>query len=43
MLGQMAVNPHAEHVQELLEDLNEPQREAVTHGDIIGRFETERT
>jgi DNA helicase-2/ATP-dependent DNA helicase PcrA len=33
MLGQMAVNPHAEHVQELLEDLNEPQREAVTHGE----------
>ena len=29
----MAVNPHAEHLQELLEDLNEPQREAVTHGD----------
>src|SRR2546429_4076308 len=33
MLGQMAVNPHAEHVQELLEGLNEPQREAVTHGE----------
>src|SRR5439155_632695 len=30
---QMAVNPHAEHLQELLEDLNEPQREAVTHGE----------
>src|SRR5256885_16350759 len=29
----MAVNPHAEHLQELLEDLNEPQREAVTHGE----------
>ncbi len=29
----MAANPHAEHLQELLEDLNEPQREAVTHGD----------
>jgi DNA helicase-2/ATP-dependent DNA helicase PcrA len=26
-------NPHAEHLQELLEDLNEPQREAVTHGE----------
>jgi DNA helicase II / ATP-dependent DNA helicase PcrA len=26
-------NPHAAHLQELLEDLNEPQREAVTHGD----------
>jgi DNA helicase-2/ATP-dependent DNA helicase PcrA len=29
----MAANPHAEHLQELLEDLNEPQREAVTHGE----------
>jgi DNA helicase II / ATP-dependent DNA helicase PcrA len=29
----MSVNPHAEHLQELLEDLNEPQREAVTHGE----------
>jgi DNA helicase-2/ATP-dependent DNA helicase PcrA len=29
----MAVNPHAEHLQELLDALNEPQREAVTHGD----------
>jgi DNA helicase-2/ATP-dependent DNA helicase PcrA len=29
----MSENPHAEHLQELLEDLNEPQREAVTHGD----------
>jgi DNA helicase-2/ATP-dependent DNA helicase PcrA len=29
----MAVNPHAAHLQELLEDLNEPQREAVTHGE----------
>ncbi len=26
-------NPHAAHLQELLEDLNEPQREAVTHGE----------
>src|SRR5215469_14162894 len=26
-------NPHAEHLAELLEDLNEPQREAVTHGE----------
>ncbi len=31
--GAMAVNPHAEHLQELLEGLNEPQREAVTHGE----------
>jgi ATP-dependent DNA helicase UvrD/PcrA len=29
----MGANPHAEHLQELLEDLNEPQREAVTHGE----------
>src|SRR5205807_7121439 len=29
----MSANPHAEHLQELLEGLNEPQREAVTHGD----------
>jgi DNA helicase II / ATP-dependent DNA helicase PcrA len=29
----MAANPHAEHLQELLEALNEPQREAVTHGE----------
>ena len=29
----MRENPHAEHLQELLEDLNEPQREAVTHGE----------
>ncbi len=29
----MSENPHAEHLQELLEDLNEPQREAVTHGE----------
>jgi DNA helicase-2/ATP-dependent DNA helicase PcrA len=29
----MSINPHAEHLQELLEDLNEPQREAVTHGE----------
>jgi DNA helicase II / ATP-dependent DNA helicase PcrA len=33
MLRQMSENPHAEHLQELLEDLNEPQREAVTHGE----------
>jgi DNA helicase II / ATP-dependent DNA helicase PcrA len=26
-------NPHAEHLQELLDALNEPQREAVTHGE----------
>jgi ATP-dependent DNA helicase UvrD/PcrA len=31
--GEMAQNPHAEHLQELLEGLNEPQREAVTHGE----------
>ncbi len=29
----MAENPHAEHLKELLEGLNEPQREAVTHGE----------
>jgi DNA helicase II / ATP-dependent DNA helicase PcrA len=29
----MSVNPHAEHLQELLEGLNEPQREAATHGE----------
>ncbi len=29
----MRKNPHAEHLQELLEGLNEPQREAVTHGE----------
>ncbi|HUA73433.1 MAG TPA: UvrD-helicase domain-containing protein [Solirubrobacteraceae bacterium] len=29
----MAPNPHAEHLQELLEGLNDPQREAVTHGE----------
>ena len=29
----MPANPHAEHLQELLEGLNEPQREAVTHGE----------
>ena len=33
MLTAMAANPHAEHLAELLEDLNEPQREAVTHGE----------
>jgi DNA helicase-2/ATP-dependent DNA helicase PcrA len=26
-------NPHAEHLHELLQGLNEPQREAVTHGE----------
>jgi len=29
----VAANPHAEHLSELLEGLNEPQREAVTNGD----------
>ncbi len=29
----MLENPHAAHIQELLEGLNEPQREAVTHGE----------
>jgi DNA helicase II / ATP-dependent DNA helicase PcrA len=29
----VASNPHAEHIRELLEGLNEPQREAVTHGE----------
>ncbi|MCW3018853.1 MAG: family ATPase, partial [Solirubrobacterales bacterium] len=29
----MPENPHAAHLQELLQDLNEPQREAVTHGE----------
>jgi DNA helicase-2/ATP-dependent DNA helicase PcrA len=29
----MSANPHAQHLQELLEGLNEPQREAVTHGE----------
>jgi DNA helicase-2/ATP-dependent DNA helicase PcrA len=29
----MSINPHAEHLQELLDGLNEPQREAVTHGE----------
>ncbi len=33
MLGSMVENPHAEHLLELLEGLNEPQREAVTHGE----------
>jgi DNA helicase II / ATP-dependent DNA helicase PcrA len=34
MLGLgMPENPHAAHLQELLEGLNEPQREAVTHGE----------
>src|SRR5580700_1818566 len=31
--GFMPENPHAAHLQELLEELNEPQREAVTHGE----------
>src|ERR1035441_10298414 len=31
--GKVSANPHAEHLQELLEGLNEPQREAVTHGE----------
>jgi DNA helicase II / ATP-dependent DNA helicase PcrA len=29
----MSANPHAEHLEELLEGLNGPQREAVTHGE----------
>jgi DNA helicase II / ATP-dependent DNA helicase PcrA len=29
----VSANPHAEHLQELLDGLNEPQREAVTHGE----------
>src|ERR1700684_3170892 len=29
----MPENPHAERVDELLQGLNEPQREAVTHGE----------
>src|ERR1700729_1177828 len=29
----MAVNPHAAHLDEFLSGLNEPQREAVTHGE----------
>src|SRR5271165_5380891 len=29
----MPENPHTEHLEELLESLNEPQREAVTHGE----------
>jgi DNA helicase-2/ATP-dependent DNA helicase PcrA len=33
MLGAVPENPHAEYLQELLEGLNEPQREAVTHGE----------
>ena len=33
MLSPMSENPHAAHLQELLEGLNEPQREAVTHGE----------
>ncbi len=33
MLEAVSANPHAEHLQELLEGLNEPQREAVTHGE----------
>jgi DNA helicase-2/ATP-dependent DNA helicase PcrA len=33
MLREMAAHPHAEYLHELLADLNEPQREAVTHGE----------
>jgi DNA helicase-2/ATP-dependent DNA helicase PcrA len=33
MLAWMPVNAHAEQLQELLDGLNEPQREAVTHGE----------
>ena len=33
MLRIVSANPHAEHLAELLEGLNEPQREAVTHGE----------
>jgi DNA helicase-2/ATP-dependent DNA helicase PcrA len=33
MLPGMAENDHSERVQALLEGLNEPQREAVTHGE----------
>jgi DNA helicase II / ATP-dependent DNA helicase PcrA len=33
MLRAMPESPHAERLQELLEGLNEPQREAVTHGE----------
>jgi DNA helicase-2/ATP-dependent DNA helicase PcrA len=33
MLKAMLENPHTEHLEELLENLNEPQREAVTHGE----------
>jgi DNA helicase-2/ATP-dependent DNA helicase PcrA len=29
----MSENPHADHLQEFLDGLNEPQREAVTHGE----------
>jgi DNA helicase IV len=29
----MLKSPHAEHLDELLEGLNKPQREAVTHGE----------
>src|ERR1700722_4022424 len=29
----MLQNPHAEYLEELLDGLNEPQREAVTHGE----------
>jgi ATP-dependent DNA helicase UvrD/PcrA len=29
----MSENPHAAHIEELLDGLNEPQREAVTHGE----------
>jgi DNA helicase-2/ATP-dependent DNA helicase PcrA len=33
MLRRMPENPHAERLKELLAGLNEPQREAVTHGE----------
>jgi DNA helicase II / ATP-dependent DNA helicase PcrA len=33
MLDRMPGGPHREHLEELLEGLNEPQREAVTHGE----------
>jgi DNA helicase-2/ATP-dependent DNA helicase PcrA len=33
MLRVMAAHPHTEYLHELLADLNEPQREAVTHGE----------
>ena len=33
MLDRVSANPHREHLEELLDGLNEPQREAVTHGE----------